>query len=128
MKLITDINDDVEFLGQLYTVVDKVKRCISETGIMDIRKRVPQFTGEETEEERKQKLNEQAKKNVMDMAKRLMVEKPQAAIELFQSLCILEEDEEYPKGFALLAVAFKCLENKEIMDFFMSLMSLENVN
>ncbi|MDO4170795.1 MAG: hypothetical protein Q4D45_13000 [Lachnospiraceae bacterium] len=128
MKLITDINDDVEFLRQLYMVVDKVKSCISETGIMDIRKRVPQFTGEETEEEQLKKLNEQAKKNIMDMAKRLMIEKPQAAISLFQSLCILEENEEYPKGFALLAVALKCLENKEVMDFFMSLMSLENAN
>ncbi|MCQ2507237.1 MAG: hypothetical protein MJ097_00440 [Dorea sp.] len=151
MKLITDIDDDVEFLAALYNVAELIDIALQNTGIMEIRKRMPdnlpvpdKNDSKEVAEEKAKKglemIREQSKKNILEMARVLMKEKPQEAIKVIQSVFILEEIpvideethevtgtrmEEFPKGMALFSAGIKAFTNPEVLDFFTSLMQLE---
>ena len=124
MKIITEIDDDILFLSHAYEVAETASKCLKETGILDIRSRKPNFTGNETEEERTKMINDQAKKNLVDMCKRLMVEQPENAIQLFHALIVLDEGESYPKGAGLFNVMVKCLTDQMVVDFFLLLIRL----
>lgn len=140
MKLFTELKDDYEFLAKSYDVAEKVETALAKTKIMEIRKRRPEgleiVYDSDTPDEKVRKiahnkplLTAQARKNLMDMAKALMVEKPQETISLLHSVIILEDGEEYPHGFELLSVGMKCFLSEEFIGFFTSLMSqVQNVS
>lgn len=125
MKLITEIDNDILFMKKCYEVVDSVKKCLVDTDLLEIRKTAPKFTGNETEEERTEMIQKQAYENMMSMVKRLMFEKPESALDLFKSLIVLDEGEDYPHGIALFALATRCIMDPNIIDFFIQLMLLE---
>lgn len=128
MRLITELQDDAQFLGAVYTAADAVANMVKTIGFSEIRKHMPELTGDETESERKAKLAEQAKKNMLDIAKSAMKEHPEETIAALHALIVLDDGEEFPHGVKLLTTAVKVLNNKDILDFFTSVASLNLPN
>lgn len=124
MRLITDVQDDAQFLGAVYDAAEAVANMVKAVGFAEIRKHMPELDGTETEAERKAKFEAQSKKNMLDIAKSAMKEHPDETIKALHSLIVLDDGEEFPKGVKLLTTAVKVLNNKEIMDFFTSVASL----
>lgn len=124
MKLITDITDDAAFLSALYDSAEIVTTALEQTGIMDIRKNMPDVTGLNTQEEKIAAFKKQALKNILAMAKKLMKDEPEHATNLFRSLIVLDEGEDYPHGPALFSTAIKVLTNEDVLNFFISVIQL----
>lgn len=118
MKKITELTDDILFLKKMYEAADTCVSCINDTNVLEIRNRAPEFTGKETAEEKEKMWKEQAKTNLLDMAKSLMVEYPEKAVKLFQSLIILDDGEEMPHGIQLVHMAMSCIVDPYVLDFF----------
>lgn len=54
--------DETEFLRRCWLIADAVSDLLTKTKVMDLRKVMPVFNGSETEEEKKQKREEQSRK------------------------------------------------------------------
>lgn len=114
----------VEFLSQGYKVIDAAKELFKDTQVLEIRKNKPVFTGEETPEEKAEKMREQSKKNINEMLAVLMRDNPHKTAEVLGLVCFIEPEElEKHKGVEFLSAAFEILTSREVLDFFSSLTS-----
>ena len=114
-----------EFLKQTNKIRKQVSKWITDTKIMEIRKRVPDLT-DLSEEEKKAKLREQGKKNLSDILDNALDTHPQETAELLGLLCFVEPKDlnkhktaEYLKAFG------EMIGDEDVLDFFTSLMRLE---
>ena len=128
MRFITDVQDDAQFLGMVYDAVESVANLVNVTKMLDIRKNMPKLTGNETDAEVKEKLSAQSKKNFVDIARSVMKEHPEETVAAIHALIVLDDGEEYPKGFALLKTLLDIAEKPEIIDFFTSVARLSAKN
>lgn len=126
MKKITEL-DGVELLHQMNKTRKVVAACLAETGIMEIRKRVPNFTGKETKLQKAEMLNRQARENINAMLDALLEEHPETTLRLFDSLFVYEENEDHLNGIAFISAAMQELTSEEVMRFFTSCLSLANI-
>lgn len=116
--------DTVEFVSQGYKVIDAAKDLIAETQVLEIRKRLPVLTGEETPEEKAEKVRAQAKKNLFDMLGCLMRDNPEKTAQVLGLCCFIEpEDIKNHKGIEFIAPVTELLASREVLDFFSSLTS-----
>lgn len=123
MKTIAQL-EGVEFLRQCNKIWHEVSSVLENTKVMDIRKRLPKFTGEETPEQRKTLTEIQMKKNLSDMLDLMLEEKPEETIKLFNALVVLEEGEKAPSGIEMLMIGIEILSDKRVVDFLSSWMRL----
>lgn len=139
MQLITEIKDDAMFLSMTYDVAEVIEEIIEKTGVMEIRKRKPEglqmiydSDSDEVKKEKESKNNhlikEQSKKNLAQMAKKLLKDHPEEAVKLVHALCKLDVGEEYPKGFDLVNTLMKVFMSPEFLGFFISSMRLVRGN
>lgn len=124
MKTIIDTKDDAQFMSALYDVSEELYKLIKLTGLEEVRKKLPDISSDDTEEERQKKIQAQSTANIVEMAKILMKEHPKETISVVQKMIFLEEGEDYPHGFEMLNLAFKLLTAPEVLDFFTSIMRL----
>lgn len=123
MKTIAQLNG-VDFLRKCNKVRHRVADILSETGVLEYRKRQPEFTGKETLAERKQLIHKQSKKNIDAMLDCLLDEHAEKTVELLNLLTIREEgDPEEIAGFDMLTAGLELLSNQKVMDFFISVAS-----
>lgn len=114
-----------EFLSQGYKVIGAAKELLNDTKVLDIRKNLPDLTGEETPDEKNEKMRAQSKKNINDMLAVLMEKHPEKTAEVLGLVCFIDpEDLKNHKGIEFLAAAFEVLTSREVLDFFSSLTSL----
>lgn len=116
-----------EFLKQTNKIRKSVSKWLTNTDIMNIRKRAPQFSEDATEEEKNKVLQEQVKNNLSAILDSILDDHPDETLELLALLCFVEPDEvdnypikEYLKSFNEL------INDEVVLGFFMSLVQLAN--
>ncbi len=114
-----------EFLTQTNKIRKSVSKWLTDTDIVNIRKRVPSFKEDATDEERKNALNKQASENLKDILDAVLEEHPEETLEVLALLCFVEPEHiddhdmtEYIESFNEL------LTNKAVLNFFTSLMNV----
>ena len=110
-----------EFLRAINRTRHAVEKLMETTGVLKIRKNVPQFTGEETPEERLELERNQVKKNLNDMLDSLLEKHPEATYECILALCVRDEGEPEPDGIELVMAAFSLISDKRVLDFLLQL-------
>ena len=123
MKTIAELNG-VDFLRRCNKIRYEVQDILKETGIMKIRQKLPDFTGAETKEERKKRMEEQAKKNLNEMLDVILEEKPEETIKLFKLFVIYENGDKELTGMELTMIGLSIVSDKRVMDFLSSLIRL----
>ena len=110
MRFIFDCEDKV-LLPFLYDFAEDVSAFLAKTKLLEIRK----IRDEGLD------VKEQGKKNFKAMLKRICKEYPDETGELLAKLWVLDEGETAPNVIITLG---KVLTNKQVIDFFTSLMAL----
>lgn len=120
MKTIANLNG-VEFLRAINRTRHAVEKLMKVTDVLNIWKKNPAFTGEETPEERHEKQRNQIKKNLNDILDSLLEKHPEETYECIMALCVREEGEPEPDGIALVMAAFNLISDKRVLDFLLQL-------
>lgn len=127
MKTLNQMNES-EFLRRCWLIADAVSEYLTKTKLLELRKVMPVLTGKETPEELERKKEEQARKNVKAMAKSLLFENAEATAKLLPLLYEPDVDKdgkpETMTPFKTLRVITATIEDKDVMDFLLSLMRL----
>lgn len=120
MKTIANLNG-VEFLRAINRTRHAVEKLMKVTDVLNIWKKNPTFTGEETPEERHEKQRNQIKKNLSDILDSLLEKHPEETYECIMALCVRDEGEPEPDGIALVMAAFNLISDKRVLDFLLQL-------
>lgn len=116
-----------EFLKQTNKIRKSVSKWLTDTDIMNIRKRTSDIPDDATEEERARAKLEQAKKNTSAMLDAILDEHPDETLELLALLCFVEPENVDDHTITEYLEAFNELMNdKAVLSFFTSLMQLAN--
>jgi hypothetical protein len=128
-----------EFLRQTNKIKKSVEKWLTDTDILNIRKRMPALEAvpiSATEEERKaidernKKLtSEQVKKNLSAILDAILEEHPEETMEILGLCCFVEPDhvDDY-KVVDYLTALNSLISDKVVLDFFTSLASLGQMN
>ena len=128
-----------EFLRQSYKIKKSVENWLKVTDIANIRKEMPKLTvipKDANEAERKEifeanraKVREQATKNAMAILDEVMDKHADETLEILALCCFIEPDEvdNYPIDFYLKNFT-EIISNKTVIDFFISLAQLGQMN
>lgn len=113
-----------EFLRQTnkirHAVADFYELCDFGT----IMKRIPELTGEETEEELAEKNRKQAKQNLSDVLDTCLDTNAEKTVEIIGLMCFKDADEAAAMDAGdFLDVAFSLLSSQRVIDFFTKLAS-----
>ena len=112
-----------EFLRQTNRIRKYVAQWLDMTGILDIRKDMPEVDKNAPEEEKVQAIREQARKNISRMFDAILDEHPTETMTMLGLLCFVEPDDidNYPiKDY--LAAFTEILDSDEVIDFFTALL------
>lgn len=120
MKTIANLSG-AEFLRAINRTRHAVEKLLAVTGVMKIRKNVPNFNGNETAEEKAEMERAQVKKNLNDMLDALLETHPEETYECIMALCVREEGEPEPDGIELIMAAFSLIGDKRVLDFLVQL-------
>ena len=127
MKFLTELPDE-EFLRHCWQIADVAEEVLEKSKIMELCKVLPVLTGDETPEELEQKKKEQAKKNIQAMAKSLLFDNAAATAKLLPLLYEPDVDKdgkpETMTPFKTLRVITATIEDKDVLDFLLSLAKL----
>lgn len=114
-----------EFLSQTNKIRKSVVNWLSLTQILEIRKNMPVFTDDVSEEDRKKAMAEQAKKNFSDMLDSILDKYPDETAEMLGLMCFIEpKDLNKHKMTELFASFNEMINCEEVIGFFISLVSL----
>lgn len=128
-----------EFLRQTNRVKKSVEKWLTDTDILNIRKRlpvleiIPQDASKEERQEifdrNKKTATEQAKKNLSAMLDAILDDHPEETLEVLALCCFVEPEhaDDYTVGEYLTAFN-SLLNDKAVIDFFTSLASLAQIN
>ena len=114
-----------EFLTQTNKIRKSVANWLSLTQVLEIRKNMPVFTDDVSEEERKMAMTEQAKKNFSDMLDSILDKYPDETAEMLGLMCFIEPKDLNKHKMTELFSSFNEMINcEEVISFFISLVSL----
>lgn len=128
-----------EFLKQTSRIKKSVEKWLTDTDIIDIRKRMPaleEASLDATVEEKaaiyarnKKITQEQARKNISAMLDAILDEHPEETLEILALCCFVEPANVDDYAVNVYLEAFNSLINdKAVLDFFISLASLAQTN
>lgn len=120
MRTIANLNG-ADFLRAINRTRKAVEKLLAVTGVMKIRKNAPNFTGNETPEERAEMERAQVKKNLNDMLDTLLETHPEETYECILALCVRDEGDPEPDGIELIMAAFSLIGDKRVLDFLLQL-------
>ena len=120
MKTIANLSG-VEFLRAINRTRHAVEKLMKVTDVLGIWKKMPTFTGEETEEEKHEMARAQIKKNLNDILDALLENHPEETFECIMALCVRDEGEPEPDGIELVMAAFNLISDQRVMDFLLQL-------
>lgn len=116
-----------EFLTQTNKIRKSVSKWLTDTDIVNIRKRRPVFSDDLSEEEHRAALDRQVNENFEAILDAILEEHPQETLELLALMCFIEPEHvddysvpEYIEAFS------EIIGNKAVLDFFMSLVNWAN--
>ena len=120
MKTIANLSG-VEFLRAINRTRHSVEKLMKVTDVLGIWKKMPTFTGEETEEEKLKMAREQVKKNLNDILDTLLEKHPEETFECIMAMCVRGEGEPEPDGIEMVMAAFNLVSDKRVLDFLLQL-------
>lgn len=120
MRTIANLNG-VEFLRAINRTRHAVEKLMSVTDVLTIWKKNPEFTGDETPEEKHTMQREQIKRNLNDMLDTLLEKHPEETYACIMALCVKDEGEPEPDGIELVMAAFSLISDKRVLDFLLQL-------
>lgn len=120
MRTIANLNG-VEFLRAVNRTRHAVERLMVETDVLNIWKRTPEFSGNETAEEKHEMMRTQIKKNLDAMLDSLLEHHPEETYTCIMAMCVCDEGEAEPDGIELVMAAFDIIADKRVIDFFLRL-------
>lgn len=120
MKTIAHLKG-AEFLTASFYATEAVEELARKSNFMDVWRKKPTFTGNETEEEKLNMHRKQIVSNVKSIMKNLMVTNPEATVKCIMALCVQEEDAHEPDGIELLSAAMSIISDKRVVDFLLQL-------
>ena len=116
-----------EFLRQTNRIRKSVQKWLTDTDIINIRKRLPDIETDATDDDKKKALEEQARKNFNAILDAVMDEHPEETVELLALLCFVEPDDAdnhtMDEYFSALD---DMLNSQSVVSFFISAVSLVN--
>lgn len=116
-----------EFLKQTNRIRKSVSKWLADTGVLSIRKRMPNIPDDATDEERKKAIEGQAQKNLSAMLDSILDEHPDETLELLALLCFVEPENVDDYEMTEYLTSFnELINNKAVLSFFTSLMQLES--
>ena len=120
MRTIANLNG-VEFLRAINRTRHAAEKLMKVTDVLNIWKKNPTFTGEETPEQKHEMVREQIKKNLNDILDSLLEKHPEETYECIMALCVRDEGEPEPDGIELIMAAFNLISDKRVLDFLLQL-------
>ena len=129
----------IEFLKQTNKIRHEVESWLKDTKILDIRKNrpdlidlKPSMTDDEMKEakaENTKRTREQIRKNISDMLDAALDQYTEQTLRLLALMCFVEpEDANSHKPIEYLNAFTEIISDKDVLDFFTSLMRLEQIN
>lgn len=119
----------VEFLRQTNKIRHAVADLFGAAGIAEIRKNLPLLTGEETEEEKREKTDKQGMENFSKILDALLDTNAEATASLLAMMCFREpKDIENDTGMEYLGAALALFESKAVRNFLLMLVQLVEKN
>ena len=116
-----------EFLKQTNVIRKSVSKWLTDTDIMNIRKRMPNIPDEATEEEKKLATEKQARENFNAILDAILEEHPDETLEVLAQMCFVEpKDVDNHEVTEYLESFHELMNNKAVLNFFTSLISLAN--
>jgi len=116
-----------EFLTQTNKIRKSVSKWLTDTDIVNIRKRRPVFSDDLSEEERRAALDKQVNENFEAILDAILEEHPQETLELLALMCFIEPEHVDDYSVPEYIEAFnEIIGNKAVLDFFMSLVNWVN--
>lgn len=114
-----------EFLKQTNAIRHYVEKWLKDIKFADIRKRLPTIPEGATEEEKKELIAAQSRKNFSEMLDSALDQHPEETIGVLALCCFLpvEEADNQPMDFYIEAIA-DLIESEAVMRFFISLVKL----
>lgn len=114
-----------EFLRQTSRIRKAVSNWLSLTKIMEIRKRLPKLPDNISEDEKNELIRKQIDSNFNAIFDTILDEHPDETAELLGLVCFVEPDDldNHPMT-EFLGSAAEILNNREVMNFFISLAKL----
>ena len=111
-----------EFMVQTRLIKKAVENWLTETDIMNIRKNMPELPEDIDEEQKQEKIKEQAMHNLSAMFDAIFNEHPDETVELLALLCFVpvNEVDSYPMTYYMESIT-ELLNDKAVWDFFISL-------
>lgn len=128
MKTLASCNPK-EFLVQTNKIRKSVASWLTLTKVLEIRKRVPAFPDDATEEVKAELAQKQVRENIEAMLDSILDEYPEQTAELLGLLCFIEpKDLEKHKMTEFMGAITEILNSPEVLDFFISLARLEKID
>ena len=116
-----------EFLTQTNRIRKSVSKWLTDTDILNIRRRLPDMPDTATNEERKKALQKQASMNFHAILDAVMEEHPEETLEVMALVCFVEpEDVDNHEMIEYIGAINDIINNETVIDFFSSLMRLAN--
>lgn len=114
-----------EFLTQTVKIKRAVEKWLTDTDIMNIRKRLPALPDTMSEDEKKEAIESQAKANLSAIFDAIAEEHPDETSEVIALCCFTDPEkmDERPMFDYLTAIA-DMISNESVIGFFTSLMRL----
>ena len=117
-----------EFLVQTNKIRKSVSKWLTDTDIVNIRKRMPKLPENATGEERRQALEKQATENFNAILDSMLDEHPQETLGILALSCFIEP--EHVDDYAVkdyIGAINEMIGDQVVLDFFMSLMKWGNL-
>lgn len=114
-----------EFLKQTNAIRHYVEKWLKDIKFADIRRRLPTIPEGATEEEKKELIAEQSRKNFSEMLDSALEQHPEETLGVLALCCFIpvEQADEQPMEFYVDAIA-DLMESEVVMRFFTSLVKL----
>lgn len=116
-----------EFLVQTNKIRKSVAKWLTETEILEIRKRVPKYTEGMDKEERAEVRKEQMRKNLSAIFDAVLEDHPAETLEIIALACFVEPEhvDDHPMSLYLQNIG-EIIADESVLSFFTSLASLGN--
>jgi hypothetical protein len=114
-------------MRQTSKIRKSVQKWLTDTDIINIRKRLPGLDSDATDEERKEALQEQARENFNAIMDAILDEHPDETVELLALLCFVEpKDADNHTMDEYFSALDDMLNSQSVVSFFTSAVSLVN--
>lgn len=118
-----------EFLKQINKIRHEVEDLFTVANIKEIRKNIPTFTGEETEEEKAEIIRQQGRKNISDILDNCLEKNVDKTVKVIGLMCFKTEKEAENMDVSdFYDVTFELLGSKRVIDFFTKLVNSGLIN